>query len=580
MADLHQTAQSAAKKSARNKASSLPPQKPMQTPKRRRAVWLSLLGVIILSLFLNTGAIDWGLSGDVSWSPDTIEGRITVIYLPYLFDKWTHKYPRGQYLVSSLFYLPKLRQWEKQPVTVQMPDGKFARAALDQKRLTQLAAITRRITVFMSAGILLAVFLTARKLLDDDWAAVAACLCLALSCHFVFYSQTGCVDIPAFFWFAWATCFGLYAVKSDNLLLYLLAAFCAAWSVCTKEGIATFNVGLAVALAFLLIEHKMRQGQPLKTASLSLFRWKIWAAVALAILVFVTLQGMWAGLDEWHARSQSWNNVIETQFRHKGRSLLDLLKLTYGGLWTSWGTPFLFLLDMALVYWLIRYRRQLSLILFPFLAFFFLTVLSIEFNLPRFMMPAFAGIAILMGKTLADWYRFKRIPLVVRVLLPLLVLVPSFICCVCYDLEMKNDTRVRAEDWMRTHARSGSTVGLSMLKQYAPRVWLDGFQIIPEYDSKGIRTPQGLVQFRPDYIIGSNQWPCTSANDEPFFNEMFKGQTQYAEQARFDKLYWRADKRVGKYCLRYFQLYGEISPRMLVYRKQEPSPSSDSHVQK
>ncbi len=196
-------------------------------------------------------------------------------------------------------------------------------------------------------------------------------------------------------------------------------------------------------------------------------------------------------------------------------------------------------------------------------------MLSIEFNLPRFMMPAFAGIAILMGKTLADWYRFRRIPLAVRCVLPLLVLVPSLICCVCYDLEMRNDTRARAERWMQANARPGSVVGLSMLKQYGPRLWLDGFQIIPHYDSKGVPTPQGLVQYRPDYLIGSDQWPCTSRNDKPFFDRLFQGQTEYAEQARFETLYFRRSTFVGKYCLRYFQLYSEISPRIMIYKKPE-----------
>jgi hypothetical protein len=120
---------------------------------------------------LNTAALDWGQTGDVSWSPDTIEGRITVIYLPQLFKMWTHKYPRGHYLVSALFYKPMIAGWESSPVTVRTPDGRILSTPLDEKRLYRLASVSRNISIFMAGGILLGIFLTARKLLKDDLAA-------------------------------------------------------------------------------------------------------------------------------------------------------------------------------------------------------------------------------------------------------------------------------------------------------------------------------------------------------------------------------------------------------------------------
>jgi hypothetical protein len=457
----------------------------------RWGVWIALICVLILSCFLNTAALDWGQTGTASWQPDSIGGRQIVINMPRLFKMWTHKYPRGHFLINAAFYKPIVNQWEKDPVLVKLPNGKTARTPIDQKRLYYLATLSKRITVFMSLGILLAVFLTARKLCDDDLAGILSSLCLALSCLFVFYSQSACVDIPAFFWFAWAGCLGLYAIKSDNLLYYLLTGFCSAWSVCTKEGVATFHVGLAVGLSILLVRSKMQAGEPFKKAILSLVKWKVLAAVVLALLVFITLEGLWAGLEEWHYRSDSWKGVVQDEFKSKGASVWLLLVKTYSGLFVSWGGPFLTLLGISLIYWAIRYRWQLCLTLFPFLAFFFLTVLVIGENIPRFMMCGYAGIAIILGKTLADWYRFRRIPVIIRTILPLLILVPSFICCVCYNLEMKNDPRVRAEQWMVSNADNQATVGLSMITRYAPRVWLDGFRSIPEWDSKGVETKQG-----------------------------------------------------------------------------------------
>jgi hypothetical protein len=532
-------------------------------------LWIGLAGVLVLSFLLNTAALDWGQTGDVSWSPDSIDGRITAVYLPYLGKMWKHKYPRGQYLVSSIFYRPKIAKWEKEPVMVSLANGQKVQTSIDQKRLYQLASISRRITVFMSLGTIVAVFLTARKLCEDNLAGVLAGLCLALSCHYVFYSQQACVDVPAFFWFAWAGCFGLYAIKSNNLLLYLLAGFCAAWSVCTKEGVATFHIGLALALAILLVRTKMSLGQSFGKALLALVHWKVLSAAAVAAVVFVTLEGMWTGLDEWHYRSQFWKGVVEGEFQSQGFSSIHLLQKTYDGLLKIWGGPLLILLAIALVYWIFRYRWQLCLTVLPLLAFFMLTVLMIGQNLPRFMMCGLAGMAIMMGKTLADWYRYKRIPLAVRQIVPLLVIVPSLICCVCFDLEMNNDTRVRTEQWMRNHAQPGAIVGLSMKKQYAPRVWLDGFRAIPRWDSEGVMTQQGIAKIWPDYLIGSNQWPCIAEDDKPFFEKMFKGETPYEEKAQYNRLYFHPKTAIWKYCLRFFVLDGRISPRMMIYQKGE-----------
>jgi hypothetical protein len=530
-------------------------------------IWIALICVLVLSFLLNTAALDWGQTGSVSWTSDSIEGRITAIYMPQLFKMWTHKYPRGHFLLSAVFYKPILNKWEADPVSVKLPDGKISQTAIDQKRLYKLATVSRHITIMMSIGILLAVFLTARKLLDDDLAAILSILCLALSCHFVFYSKSGNIDIPAFFWFAWAGCFGLYAIKSDNLSCYLLAAFCSAWSVCTKESVAAFHIGLAAGLAVLLVHTKMQAGQPLKKALLSLIHWKILAAIGLAIFVFLTLEGFWGGMEEWHYRSNFWSGRVDFEFKSQKYSFFSLLEQTYNGLFQGWGAPFLTLLLISLIYWMVNYRWQLCLTLLPFLAFFFLTVLVVSRNLPRFMLCGYAGIAIIMGKALADWFRFRKIPIIIRSILPLLVLIPSFICCVCYNLEMKNDTRVRTENWMNKNAKGGDVVGLSMNANNAPRVWLDGFRSIPEWDSKGVDTREGKMKIWPDYLIASNRWPCASRTDKEFFQKVFEGETEYREQVKFNRLYFRKDRSIWKYCLRFYDLHVRISPRIKIYKK-------------
>ena len=155
----------------------------------------------------------------------------------------------------------------------------------------------------------------------------------------------------------------------------------------------------------------------------------------------------------------------------------------------------------------------------------------------------------------------------IRSVLPLLVLIPSIMCCVCYNIEMKNDTRVRVENWMKKNAKGGDVVGLSMNANNAPRVWLDGFRSIPEWDSKGIDTREGKMKIWPDYLIASNQWPCNSKTDKEFFQKVFKSETQYREQVEFNRLYFRKDSSIWRYCLRFYDLHGRISPKMIIYKK-------------
>ena len=528
------------------------------------------LAVMFLSLWLNASAFDWGQTGDCSWSPDSIEGRITAIYMPRLFKKWTHKYPRGQYLISAIFYKSKIDKWEQNPITVKLANGKIGRTPFNHSRMYELATITRIISLIMSMGILVAVFLTVKKLFADNLAAIFSMLCLALSCHFMFYSKSGCVDMPAFFWFAWAGCFGIFAIKSNNVIYFILTGFCAAWSVCTKEGVATFNVGLFLGLAMLLVLENKNDGKTWKQAFMALLNWRLLAAFIVALLVFVTLEGLWAGLDEWNYRSKFWEGVVENEFKSVGLKFTSLVDKTIVSLYRGWGSPFMVFLALSLVYWMVKYRRQLCLTFIPLLSFFFLTVLTIGQNLPRFMMCGYAGIAIIMGKTLADWIRVKTVPMYIKVVVPVLIFIPSLIVCICFNIEMNSDTRVRAENWVKQNVPAGSIIGLSMGTSYAPRLTTEGYRYLEKWSSEGVKTKDGLVKYYPDYIIASNQWPCFTTDDKDYFKKMFKGETIYEEQAVYDKLYFRKDTILAKFILNYFELHSRISPRMMIYKKVKP----------
>ena len=76
-------------------------------------------------------------------------------------------------------------------------------SALNLERVSTLVIVSRIISAFMGVGVVVAIFLTARVLFDDNVAAFFSGLAIASSMLFVFYSHLGNLDIPCTFWFAW-----------------------------------------------------------------------------------------------------------------------------------------------------------------------------------------------------------------------------------------------------------------------------------------------------------------------------------------------------------------------------------------
>ncbi len=532
---------------------------------KKRYTVLLLIGIAALACYLNGSALDWGARGAV-WTPDTIEGLRTAGHNENMFKLWKHKYPRGQFLISYPFYKSKIDYWKENPITY-MKDGKVYKSVIDTGRQVELSMITRRLCYIMSIAIVFAVFFTSRKLFEDDIAALLSCLCLTLSCYFVFFSKSGCVDIPAMFWFALATCFGVYAAYNRKIYWYLPAGFCSAWSVCTKEGVAPFQVGLFLGLAVLQVYAVYSSGKPFKQAMKSLLSWKILSAIVIAVIVFMTLENFWTGMEEWNYRSQFWEDVV-SDFSKSRISAMTLLTSVGSGFYQGWGWPFVVLMILSLPYVAYKYKWQFVFIAAPSILFAIAVIFVINQTRPRFWFCSYIGIALMMGKALADWYRVKKIPFSIRIVAPLFVLVPSLLCCIFFNIEMNNDSRIRVSNWMKKNAKPGAIVGFPMYDQYGPRLQELGFRVIDDFSSKGIQTKKGLIKVSPDYFIGSTIFPMSSRNDIEYFKKVFNDQTEYKKQAVMGAIYFRnEDSLMWKLCLRFFHLQHRISPDVRIYKK-------------
>jgi hypothetical protein len=559
----------------------------------RCVIFLILLLFFVFSL--NLIGLDWGCSGYVPWlpdsieyvpwrpgsteyvpwQPDSIEGFGIFSQMPATFSTWTHKYPRGQFLVNEIIYYPLTQYWKKKPVSFQMLDQKMVSAAITGPRLKTLAVITHWINLLMSVGMVLAVYLTTLALFDDWLAAFLAGLALTLSHLFCFFAGTGNVDMPSVFWFCWAVWAAVRAVQTNQLRHFLILGFCAAYSVGTKEGQGTYFVGLGVGMAAMLIQQARRQEKSIGQSIFSIFSLRLLAAAATALFVFLFLNGFfWNGADEFMARAGHWKGVIEKEFLQPAfAGQWSLLKTSYYWLYWGLGWPMLTAVSAAVVYLARRRPVELLFLMAPLIAFYVLTVMRIHFVAERFLLGGIAGLAIAAGKLFSDGIRWKSKARYAVLFMAGGVYLLSAMYCLGLRLELRSDTRQRAEEWFYANVSRDKTIGAVMPRNYAPRMQYAGYRQYNDWVSTGIKTSRGITQVWPDYLVLSKSWPCRGlSEDEAFRRDVFSDKSGYAQTAEFQPLYLKPSRCILGLAGWPYNKHDFLSPTIYIYHKKiQPS---------
>src|SRR5262249_32529697 len=170
---------------------------------RRVDPWF--LGILLVSLALNTYQLDWGLpNGNESWAADAL-GPVTVLgILHHSFHTWNSgwyyfKYPMGYALVLTLSFAPYLAYlfvtggW-KHPSTT-YPFG-FTHP---DKALFVLFMLGRLVSVALGVGTVALTYLIGRRLFDR-WTARIAAFFAATAYPIVYYAHTTNLDGSYLFW--------------------------------------------------------------------------------------------------------------------------------------------------------------------------------------------------------------------------------------------------------------------------------------------------------------------------------------------------------------------------------------------
>ncbi|HEX9818987.1 MAG TPA: glycosyltransferase family 39 protein [Methylomirabilota bacterium] len=449
----------------------------------RTTLETGLILVVALALVLNVLGLGWGLPlrGYHAWDVDAVAPLGPLIAAKrMLVDEWWNsayynKYPMGHFFILMGTYTPYVGYlWLTG--RLQSPSEVYPFGLEDpETALTVLTLIARSVNVLMGVGIVLCVYLTARRF-GDRRAALFSALTIALSPPFIFYAHTGNIDTPSLFWSALALlALGRLVAGQCRLRHYLLCGAAVGMAAATKE--QTLGLFLLLPLSVLVL-HARHAGAARLTP------WSViraagergpLAALGAAGGVFVLATHL---VFNWHG------NVLRLRWRLYG--IHPIYGTEYpGGRPEVDGAvdafaemavhtleamnPVLFVAGVAglLVLTLRRpWARHFALPLLSYTAF---AVALFPFFRARFVMQAVLVLAFFAGPVLAYLWTLgvKRS----RALAAAVVLIwgYSFVYGVDVNYLLIGDARYAAETWLEARAAPGVTVEAFSGPTYLPR---------------------------------------------------------------------------------------------------------------
>ena len=206
----------------------------------------------------------------------------------------------------------------------------------------------------------------------------------------------------------------------------------------------------------------------------------------------------------------------------------------------------------------------------PLIAFYVIVVMNVRFSQARFFLPAYGGFALLVGKGCADWIRYKKIHIALRILPVAVVYILSLLYCVGLDLEMIGDTRVRTEQWFYKNVGRDSLIGAGFHnKLYAPRLHFNGYRLICPWRISTVRETSGGSQPYPDYLIITPGWIGIKEEAETAFREkLFDGQTNYKQVIWLKAKYLYPARTIFGFAGWPTPKHGFLSPEIVVFKKK------------
>ncbi|HXH82072.1 MAG TPA: glycosyltransferase family 39 protein [Candidatus Tectomicrobia bacterium] len=515
---------------------------PAPVAARRRAIDTGLGLAVAVALVVNLIGLSWGLPLRTTrgWELDGIRPvEPLVVAKRLLIDRpWNpgfyRKYPLGHYFVLLAATAPYVGYvWLTGGL--EQPSEAYPFGLRDPETvLNVLMLIERSMSVLMGTGIVLLLYLTARRLTGRR-AALCSALAIACSPAFIYYAHTTNVDTPSLFWCALGLfAFGRLVQGSTATRDHVLLGAAVGMAAATKE--QTVGLFLLVPLSIATL-HAQRapagqRGRLLRILTTPAILYGLLAAVA-TFVVATHLVFNWEGnLQRFRWRllgiHPKWGadapygepevtGVLDA-LAQAGRHTLEVMN------------PALFVagvVGFAVLVWSRRWARHFAVPLVSYLAF---AVALFPFYRARFVMQLALVLAVFAGPMVAAvWRRARRAPWAMAAVLGLSLY--TFAYGFETNLMMMRDTRYAAEAWLARLA-PGTTVETYGHLTYLPHLPAHVRGWASEFLATDLAT---LGQRAPEYVVLSGRYHDVTPGSEveSLVRRLLAGDMGYAIVERF-----------------------------------------------
>jgi hypothetical protein len=573
---------------------------PQKTRMKLKSLPTWIVLAILVSLFLNTWGIDWGLP--LQWNPD--EEGLTGIAERMVDQRTLNPH---SFVFGSLHYY-ELIVFSEIPVraaikALKIFDHLQAGPAVknDRPRTTGEGIgstrhdpywiwkirLARLYSAFLGTAIVVLVYLIGELLFGRRSGIIAAWLA-ALSMVLVFFSHFATVDISQTFWISLAFLFACCVWLKGSPVWSVLAGLTVGLAASVKY------LGIIMAIS-LILGHLIRKDGRKTDLMISLLMVGVGVLIGLPVLVFSFFEFIDGFTKElfFHSARTAGQAAVFHPF-------LVLLK-------DALGWP-LFLCSVGALVYTIRFlfssrERPKLLLLWSAILPYWVLMTSHPFVQYWYALPLIPFLAVVTGKMVADLSECTRPPARAIVLAGFLVVIGySAAYAISADLQLLRDSRVLARQWIIQHVAGGSKIevrgrqfgddlpeyvwfvrpmGYSFdferssiagreqdrvyhflrsaalaLEQYGEKLGIFGKRkpykswpeavIESELDREARTLPifdlgmTGLEFRNPDYLmfVDVDSETLRSSGEAPFYDALFSGRTSYREAARFRFQLW------------------------------------------
>ena len=435
----------------------------------------ALLGsILLLSFFLNTSYVSWGLPG--YWHPDeAIEKSMD------MFNHWTlnpnfFDYPNLHFylllftVLAPLFAVERIVGFlNKYPsVSNLVPDFRFTNpiSLVITNHITLIYVISRVLSAIMGVATVLLVYLIAKKIFNKNVGLLSAAF-LAITAGFVNLAHFSTVDIPLTFWCTLSFFLLLLAYEKGTPFMYALAGLSVGLTASTKY------TGILMSLP-LIVAFVVETGKKPRENF-----WNYALNKNLFIIISTVLIGFFIGtpyaLINFRVFLGTFIEVLFFQSSYAGIGQLGFIPHINNllNIYGLFGAVSSLLGFCYLVYLLFIHKNPKLLFIIIAIAIIYISMGRMMFFPVRYIMPLVPLLTICGGKLIYDLQKSSTSKLknVAFVILVTLSLVYTGAYTLSGIMQMKNDDRNLALNWILENASEtayieGSPYGINIPEEY------------------------------------------------------------------------------------------------------------------